>query len=104
MTLERVPGVGEAHPDAMESAAAAARRDAAQVELRAAQLREETARLTPRERSERRVARMLLTATPAGQETQLDIVPLATIQEELSLGRTTASEMRRSARGGSRPG
>lgn len=37
--------------------------------------------------------RLLLTATPAGQETQLDVEPLATIQEELSAGRTAASEL-----------
>ncbi|MFF0408680.1 DUF2637 domain-containing protein [[Kitasatospora] papulosa] len=99
---------------------AQAEHQAAETELRTAQLREQAARieaaaqdaedyarLTPRERSERRVARLLLAATPAGQETQLDAVPLATIQEELSVGRTTASELRTAAlgliQGGYRP-
>lgn len=99
---------------------AQAEHQAAETELRTAQLREQAARieataqeredyarLTPRERSERRVARLLLAATPAGQDTQLDAAPLATIQEELSVGRTTASELRTAAlgliQGGYRP-
>ncbi|WLQ62080.1 MULTISPECIES: hypothetical protein [Streptomyces] len=100
---------------------AQAEHEAAKTELRTAQLREQAARIEaaaqeredyarltpPRERSERRVARLLLAATPAGQDTQLDAVPLATIQEELSVGRTTASELRTAAlglvQGGYRP-
>ncbi|MFD4764257.1 DUF2637 domain-containing protein [Streptomyces sp. NPDC058439] len=80
-------------------------KDAAMLELSAAQLREETARieaaaqeaedlarLSPRERNERRVARMLLAVNG-----DPEAVPLATIQEELSVGRTTASELRAAA-------
>ncbi|HBF82311.1 MAG TPA: hypothetical protein DD420_20995, partial [Streptomyces sp.] len=93
---------------------------AAETELHTAKLREETARLeaaaqdaedyarlSPRERSERRVARMLLDAAPAGQDIQIESVPPATIQESLSVGRTTASELRTAAltliQGGYRP-
>ncbi|MFE9912862.1 hypothetical protein [Streptomyces clavifer] len=62
--------------------------------LRTAQLREQVARieaaaqdvedyvrLLSRERSERHIARLLLAATPAGQDVQLDTVPLATIRK-----------------------
>ncbi|MFF1505535.1 DUF2637 domain-containing protein [Streptomyces sp. NPDC058316] len=78
---------------------------AAEAELTAARIREETARteaaaqeaedlarLSPRERNERRVARMLLAVNG-----DPEAVPLATIQEELSVGRTTASELRAAA-------
>lgn len=79
---------------------------AARIEA-AAQEAEDYARLSPRARSERRVARLLLDATPAGHDVQAEVVPLATIQEELSVGRTTASELRMAAlgliQGGYRP-
>ncbi|MCX4417887.1 DUF2637 domain-containing protein [[Kitasatospora] papulosa] len=95
------------HQDAeTELRTAQLREQAARIEA-TAQEREDYARLTPRERSERRVAHLLLAATPAGQDTQIDAVPLATIQEELSVGRTTASELRTAAlgliQGGYRP-
>ncbi|MER5631529.1 hypothetical protein [Streptomyces nitrosporeus] len=50
---------------------------------------------------------MLPAAIPAGAESQLDVVPLATIQGELGIGRTTAFELCAAAlaliQGGYRP-
>ncbi|MCY1649386.1 DUF2637 domain-containing protein [Streptomyces sp. SL203] len=91
----------------------------AETELRTAQLREQAARIEATAQEREDYARLtsralrtprrppLLAATPAGQDTQIDAVPLATIQEELSVGRTTASELRTAAlgliQGGYRP-
>ncbi|MFI6125483.1 hypothetical protein ACIBCU_38240 [Streptomyces sp. NPDC051064] len=69
------------------------REQVARVEA-AAQEAEDYARLSPRERSERCGAHLLLDATPAGEEVQIEAVSLATIQDKLSIGRTTASELR----------
>ncbi|MFI5635063.1 DUF2637 domain-containing protein [Streptomyces sp. NPDC051664] len=74
-----------------ELTAARIREEAARLEA-AAQEAEDLARLSPRERNERRVARMLLAVSG-----DPEAVPLATIQEELSVGRTTASELRAAA-------
>ncbi|MEV7659885.1 DUF2637 domain-containing protein [Streptomyces anulatus] len=85
-------------------------KDAALIALEAARLHEEAARieaaaveaedyarLSPRERNERRVARMLLEAAGAEDGITLEAVPLADIQSELGIGRTTASELRAAA-------
>ncbi|MCX4547231.1 DUF2637 domain-containing protein [Streptomyces sp. NBC_01565] len=58
----------------------------------AAQEAEDLARLSTRERAERKVARMILAA--GGDK---DAVPLADIEAELNVGRTVASERRQAA-------
>jgi hypothetical protein len=82
-----------------EKAAALVREQTAQAEA-AAQAAEEYAPLSPRERNVRRVARMLLVANPGATrdyEINPEAVPLATIQEELSVSRTTTGELRQEA-------
>lgn len=85
--------------------AARLREEAARLEIAAVE-QEDYARLPQRERSERRVARMLLHVCDPGAVTP-ESVPLAEIQETLSVGRTTASELRAAAvtliEGGYRP-
>ncbi|MFF9870164.1 DUF2637 domain-containing protein [Streptomyces sp. NPDC013953] len=85
-----------------EKAAAEIRRAAAEVERRAVEA-EDVAKLSPRERAVRRVARMVL-GTAAGVANQL---PLAEIQRELEVSPGTASEYRQEAAellaGGYRP-
>jgi hypothetical protein len=81
------------------AAAQLAREQAARAEA-AAQAAEDYARLSPRERNIRRVARMLLAANPHAtdaSEINQDAVPLAAIQEELPASRTTAGELRQEA-------
>ncbi|MFB7553099.1 hypothetical protein [Streptomyces sp. NPDC056154] len=92
---------------------AEAEEQAVETELRTVQLREERARieavaeaadgyarLTPRQRSARRVARMLLVehrpGTPADQ-IDPETVPLAAVQQWLSAARSTAGEIRQEA-------
>jgi hypothetical protein len=85
-----------------EYAAAETRLAAAEIERRAVEV-EDAAKLTPRERAVRKVARMIL-ATAGGVVTQL---PLAGIQRELEVSPGTASEYRQEAAellaGGYRP-
>ncbi|MFF9011015.1 DUF2637 domain-containing protein [Streptomyces goshikiensis] len=90
----------EARADAAEEAkreaeaarnAAVERERTARAEL-AAREAEDAARLSTRERAERRVARMILAA--GGDK---DAVPLADIEAELNVGRTVASERRQAA-------
>lgn len=69
----------------------AARLEVAELEARA-QRAEDYARLSPRERNERCVARMLQHA-----DGDVEAVPLKDIQEALSIGRTAASELRTAA-------
>ncbi|MFE9222381.1 DUF2637 domain-containing protein [Streptomyces lavendulae] len=71
--------------------AAEHRQATARAEL-AAQEAEDAARLSARERAERRVARMILAA--GGDE---KAVPLAAIEAELNVGRTVAGERRQAA-------
>ncbi|MER5417256.1 DUF2637 domain-containing protein [Streptomyces virginiae] len=72
-------------------AAAAARYETAMVEARVQQA-EDYARLTPRERSERQVARMIL-ATGGDPEA----VPLSTIMDVLNVKQTAAGDIRKAA-------
>ncbi|MEV7895338.1 DUF2637 domain-containing protein [Streptomyces cyaneofuscatus] len=95
---------------ALAAKAAQDEKDAAAATLEAARLREEAARieaaaveaedyarLSARERNERRVARMLLEAAGLAEGVTLESVPLADIQAALGVGRTTASELRASS-------
>lgn len=95
---------------ALAAKAAQDEKDAAVAALEAARLREEAARieaaaveaedyarLSARERNERRVARMLLEAAGVADGVTLESVPLADIQAALGVGRTTASELRAAA-------
>lgn len=77
---------------------AAARHEVSMIEARARQA-EDYARLTPRERSERLVARMLLAAgvTPETAEAQIGAVPLSTVMEVLGVGQTAAGGIRTAA-------
>ncbi|SOD67473.1 Protein of unknown function [Streptomyces zhaozhouensis] len=76
-----------------ERDAAEARRDAAEIELRAARL-EDAARLSPRERTVRRVARLILTEAGGAPEG----LPLERIAQETGVSSSaTASEYRREA-------
>lgn len=59
------------------------------------QAAEDLARLTPRERRARRVARMIVAA--GGDEENLDVVALNTIEADLVVSRTTAGELRQEA-------
>ncbi|MEV6426029.1 DUF2637 domain-containing protein [Streptomyces sp. NPDC051662] len=84
--------------------------ETAKAELRTARLREETsrieaaaeaaedyARLGQRQRNARRVARMLLVAHPEGtpaDKIDLEKVPLAAVQDRLSVGKSVAGELR----------
>jgi hypothetical protein len=85
-----------------ERAAAETRRVAAEIERRAVEA-EDAAKLSPRERAVRKVARMIFTSA-AGVASQL---PLAEIQRELEVSPGTASEYRQEAgellAGGYRP-
>ncbi|MGW7330144.1 DUF2637 domain-containing protein [Streptomyces sp. NPDC054840] len=74
-----------------ERAAEAARYETAMVEARAQQA-EDYARLTPRERSERQVARMILAA--GGDP---EAVPLSTIMDVLNVKQTAAGDIRKAA-------
>ncbi|MFF0674247.1 DUF2637 domain-containing protein [Streptomyces tendae] len=75
-----------------ERAAAETRRVAAEIERRAVEA-EDVAKLKPRERAVRRVARMILAAGGAA-----DLLPLADIQRELEVASpSTASEYRQEA-------
>ncbi|MFB7983799.1 DUF2637 domain-containing protein [Streptomyces vinaceus] len=80
------------------NAAAQARYEASMIEARAQQA-EDYARLTPRERSERLVARMLLAAgaNPATAERDVDLVPLARVMEVLGVKQSAASDIRKAA-------
>ncbi|MGW6976454.1 DUF2637 domain-containing protein [Streptomyces sp. NPDC054952] len=81
-----------------EQAAAAARYEASMIEARIQQA-EDYARLNPRERSERMVARMLLAAgvTPETAEAQIEAVPLSTVMEVLNVKQTAAGGIRTGA-------
>ncbi|WP_327267218.1 DUF2637 domain-containing protein (plasmid) [Streptomyces sp. NBC_01232] len=72
-------------------AAGAARYETAMVEARAQQA-EDYARLTPRERSERQVARMIL-----GAGGDPEAVPLSTIMDVLNVKQTAAGDIRKAA-------
>ncbi|MFI5672950.1 DUF2637 domain-containing protein [Streptomyces sp. NPDC051704] len=72
-------------------AAAAARYETSMVEARVQQA-EDYARLTPRERSERQVARMILAA--GGDP---EAVPLSTIMDTLNVKQTAAGDIRKAA-------
>ncbi|MGX1913588.1 DUF2637 domain-containing protein [Streptomyces phaeochromogenes] len=88
-----------------EAAAAETRLAAAEIERRAVEI-EDTARLTPRERAVRRVARMALAAglvvdglAPEDVHHELcDLISIATVQRELAVSSTdTASKYRQEA-------
>ncbi|GAA3265452.1 DUF2637 domain-containing protein [Streptomyces lavendulae] len=81
-----------------EKAEAAARYEASLIEARAQQA-EDYARLSPRERSERLVARMLLAAgvDPAQAERQIEAVPLAQVMQALNIKQTAAGDIRKAA-------
>ncbi|MEV7835364.1 DUF2637 domain-containing protein [Streptomyces subrutilus] len=83
---------------AAEKAAAAAREETAMIEARIQQA-EDYARLLPRERSERVVARMLLAAgvNPETAEREVEAVPLARVMETLSVKQTAAGDARKAA-------
>ncbi|MFD7720748.1 DUF2637 domain-containing protein [Streptomyces sp. NPDC059814] len=75
------------------------REEAARLEA-AAEAAEDYARLSQRQRNARRVARMLLAALPDGvpaDRIDPESVPLATVQERLTIGRTVAGELRTEA-------
>jgi hypothetical protein len=96
---ERATAVAEQETQTAKAAAEAARQRAvetrarvAEMELRAVEA-EDAARLTPRERAARRVARMIL----AAGGTDPEAVELQTIADALGVSTTTASERRREA-------
>lgn len=94
-TREDDAAAAAAERKAAEDRAAAARAEAA------AEAAEDYIRLTPRERSVRRVARMLLAAHPAGTSpAAIDIkaVPLSVIEERLGVAQTTAGDIRKEAK------
>ncbi|MFD6331652.1 hypothetical protein ACFWGI_19030 [Streptomyces niveus] len=74
------------------------RADTARAEA-AAEAADDYARLTPRQRSERRVARMLLAAQPNMPIDKLnhEVVPLTMVMERLDVSQSTASEIRKEA-------
>ncbi|MFF8775497.1 DUF2637 domain-containing protein [Kitasatospora sp. NPDC015120] len=77
--------------------AAVARALAAEAELRALDA-EDTARLTPRERAARKVARMILAeAEQRGTRPDPELIDLQTIMDTLAVSQTTASDRRREA-------
>lgn len=82
----------------LDLATAQLRADAARADA-AAEAADDYARLTPRQRSVRRAARMLLAAQPDMPVDKLnhEAVPLATVMERLDVGQSTASEIRRDA-------
>ncbi|MCQ4043877.1 DUF2637 domain-containing protein [Streptantibioticus rubrisoli] len=96
---ERAAAVAEREAEAAKEAAEAARLRAAEtrarvagMELRAVEA-EDAARLTPRERAARKVARMILATGSSDPEA----VELQTIADALGVSTTTASERRREA-------
>ncbi|GGU52546.1 hypothetical protein [Streptomyces violascens] len=82
----------------LDLATAQLKADAARAEA-AAEAADDYARLTPRQRSARRVARMLLAARPDTPVDKIghEVVPLTTIMERLDVGQSTASELRKEA-------
>ncbi|MEU3777997.1 DUF2637 domain-containing protein [Streptomyces sp. NPDC032472] len=100
----------EADKAAAEKAAAAARYETSLIEAREQQA-EDYARLQPRERNERQVARMLLAAgadpTRATRQDQLDLVPLSAVMDAINVKQSAAGDIRRAAglqlEGGYRP-
>ncbi|MGJ5899432.1 DUF2637 domain-containing protein [Streptomyces niveiscabiei] len=84
----------EAEAEAERLRATEARQRAAVLEAEA-QTADGWARLTPRERRARRVARMIVAA--GGNDRTLDVVSLAEIEADLGVGRTTAGELRQEA-------
>ncbi|MFG2978754.1 DUF2637 domain-containing protein [Streptomyces sp. NPDC048331] len=92
--------VAAADRAAAEKAAAAARYEQGLIEARAQQA-EDYARLGPRERSERLVARMLLAAgvapDRATEQEQLEAVPLSVVMEVLGVKQSAASDTRKAA-------
>ncbi|WP_170198340.1 DUF2637 domain-containing protein [Streptomyces chryseus] len=92
--------VAAGEKSAAEKAAAAVRYEAAMIEARAQQA-EDYARLLPRERSERLVARMLLAAGAdperATEQDQMEVVPLGEIMGALGVKQTAASDIRKLA-------
>ncbi|MFD3820292.1 DUF2637 domain-containing protein [Streptomyces rubiginosohelvolus] len=102
IAADRQAAAAKAAQDERDAVAAALdatrlRAEAARVEAAAVEA-EDYARLSPRERNERRVARMLLEAAAGFSEgVTLEAVPLADIQSALGVGRTTASELRAAA-------
>ncbi|MFI6006685.1 DUF2637 domain-containing protein [Streptomyces sp. NPDC051366] len=90
--------VAAAERAAAEKAEKAARYEASMIEARSQQA-EDYARLGPRERAERLVARMLLAAgvTPQTAEKQVDAVPLSTVMEVLGVKQSAASDTRKAA-------
>ncbi|WP_331723278.1 DUF2637 domain-containing protein [Streptomyces sp. NBC_00105] len=95
----------KAEAEAAEQAAAeahratqAARHEAVVIEAKIQQA-EDYARLTPRERSERQVARMLLAAgvPPQTAELHVESIPLSTVMEVLGVKQTAAGDIRRAA-------
>ncbi|MFF8775498.1 hypothetical protein [Kitasatospora sp. NPDC015120] len=104
--LAATPGSpGPANPQA-DLAAAETRERAAQAELRAREA-EDLAKLTPRERAARKVARMILDATPADDEPDPASLPLQAVQSAFDVSSSTASAYRTEAAallaGGYRP-
>ncbi|NUW04319.1 DUF2637 domain-containing protein [Streptomyces sp. CAI 127] len=98
---DRKAAAAKAAQDERDAVAAALeatrlRAEAARIEAAAVEA-EDYARLSPRERNERRVARMLLEAVGFSEGVTLEAVPLADIQSALGVGRTTASELRSAA-------
>lgn len=64
-----------------------------------AEAAEDFARLTPRQRSARRVARLLMAAQPDGlvDKADTEAVPLTVIMDKLGISLSTASEIRKEA-------
>ncbi|MGW1848957.1 hypothetical protein [Streptomyces sp. NPDC001966] len=79
-------------------ATARLRADTARAEA-AAEAADDYARLTPRQRSARRVARMLLAAQPDLPADKIDheAVPLTVMMERLDVSQSTASDIRKDA-------
>ncbi|MGW2866020.1 hypothetical protein [Streptomyces sp. NPDC001205] len=82
----------------LDLATAQLKADAARAEA-AAEAADDYARLTPRQRSVRRVARILLAAHPdmPVDKIEPEAVPLTTIMERLDVGQSTACEIRKEA-------
>ncbi|MFH8387683.1 DUF2637 domain-containing protein [Kitasatospora sp. NPDC018058] len=85
-----------ARADEAKAGAAEARRRAAEREARALEA-EDAARLTPRERAARKVARMILSATPHGHAPDPEAVDLQTIADAFGVSSSTASAYRTEA-------
>ncbi len=96
IAARRRTAADDAEAERLELAAAATRAERLRIEA-AAEAAEDYLRLSPRERNARRVARMLLVEHPHGipaDQIDPERVPLAAIQERLSVGRTVAGEIR----------